>query len=322
MTAVLPAPSARTLPVTAGRLERDLDAGPGDLDPGSGPFPAPARPRPPRPGNRRNAMASNRLRLKSPGAKPVHVTDYTYRYYDPLTGRWPSRDPIGEEGGLNLYGFAGNNGCSKFDRLGLLSPEVIYDPDWIRERQGVDRSSTAARPSPYPTSMLDDGPSLLPWPVFAEEGRKCSDSPAKINALEMTIDLESSISMNYFMPMTARLLWKIDGNYKGPQWAWKTCRRVPQVNDNSEASGHVPWCDNGDCSFRAATDQDIMVRFHYLSCECENDESGNLTGRKIWKRKRYVVGANVSAYVFFGIYSWTTIIVPYHAEPGFPGWPR
>jgi hypothetical protein len=23
-------------------------------------------------------------------------------YYDPVTGRWPSRDPIGERGGVNL----------------------------------------------------------------------------------------------------------------------------------------------------------------------------------------------------------------------------
>ena len=27
---------------------------------------------------------------------------YGYRYMDPLTGRWPSRDPIGERGGENL----------------------------------------------------------------------------------------------------------------------------------------------------------------------------------------------------------------------------
>jgi RHS repeat-associated protein len=30
---------------------------------------------------------------------------YGYRYYNPGTGRWLSRDPIGEKGGLNLYGF-------------------------------------------------------------------------------------------------------------------------------------------------------------------------------------------------------------------------
>lgn len=28
---------------------------------------------------------------------------YGYRYYQPSTGRWLSRDPIGEEGGLNDY---------------------------------------------------------------------------------------------------------------------------------------------------------------------------------------------------------------------------
>jgi hypothetical protein len=48
-----------------------------------------------------------------------HVADYGYRYYDPLTGRWPSRDPIGEEGGMNLYEFAGNDGIDNYDRYGL-----------------------------------------------------------------------------------------------------------------------------------------------------------------------------------------------------------
>jgi RHS repeat-associated protein len=33
---------------------------------------------------------------------------YGYRYYDPGTGRWPNRDPIGQWGGDNLYGFVGN----------------------------------------------------------------------------------------------------------------------------------------------------------------------------------------------------------------------
>jgi hypothetical protein len=47
------------------------------------------------------------------------VTDYTYRYYDPVTGRWPSRDPIEEEGGINLYGFVGNDGVDRIDVLGL-----------------------------------------------------------------------------------------------------------------------------------------------------------------------------------------------------------
>ncbi|MBB5354022.1 RHS repeat-associated protein [Haloferula luteola] len=43
---------------------------------------------------------------------------YGYRYYDPVTGRWLSRDPIEEEGGVNLYGFVGNNGINQADFLG------------------------------------------------------------------------------------------------------------------------------------------------------------------------------------------------------------
>ena len=43
---------------------------------------------------------------------------YGYRYYDPVEGRWLSRDPIGERGGLNLYGFVGNNGVNRVDYLG------------------------------------------------------------------------------------------------------------------------------------------------------------------------------------------------------------
>ena len=45
--------------------------------------------------------------------------DYGYRFYHPALGRWASRDPIAEEGGLNLYGFVGNEGIDRWDVLGL-----------------------------------------------------------------------------------------------------------------------------------------------------------------------------------------------------------
>jgi len=46
--------------------------------------------------------------------------DYGYRYYSPETGRWISRDPIEEEGGINLYGFVGNDSLNGWDYLGLF----------------------------------------------------------------------------------------------------------------------------------------------------------------------------------------------------------
>ena len=50
-----------------------------------------------------------------------HVAYYGYRYYDPTTGRWPSRDPIGERGGVNLYGMVQNDSANWIDHLGLYA---------------------------------------------------------------------------------------------------------------------------------------------------------------------------------------------------------
>lgn len=46
---------------------------------------------------------------------------YGHRYYNPHTGRWPNRDPIGEKGGVNMYGFVANSPVNARDLLGLLS---------------------------------------------------------------------------------------------------------------------------------------------------------------------------------------------------------
>jgi RHS repeat-associated protein len=45
---------------------------------------------------------------------------YGFRYYDPVTGRWPSRDPIEEAGGLNLYAMVGNDPVNLIDYIGLF----------------------------------------------------------------------------------------------------------------------------------------------------------------------------------------------------------
>ena len=37
---------------------------------------------------------------------------YGYRYYDPRLGRWLSRDPLEEQGGINLMGFLSNDPLS------------------------------------------------------------------------------------------------------------------------------------------------------------------------------------------------------------------
>jgi RHS repeat-associated protein len=41
------------------------------------------------------------------------------RYYSPSQGRFPSRDPIEEKGGQNLYAIVWNNPINKWDYLGM-----------------------------------------------------------------------------------------------------------------------------------------------------------------------------------------------------------
>jgi RHS repeat-associated protein len=48
---------------------------------------------------------------------------YINRYYDPIDGRFLGKDPIGIGGGINLYGYVGNNPVNRTDPFGLFSVE-------------------------------------------------------------------------------------------------------------------------------------------------------------------------------------------------------
>ena len=69
----------------------------------------------------RRARGRSNSRRPRPG-----VPYYGYRWYDPVTGRWPSRDPIEESGGINLYGFVGNDGVGYIDVLGEMRNKRKY----------------------------------------------------------------------------------------------------------------------------------------------------------------------------------------------------
>ncbi|MEI8109255.1 MAG: RHS repeat-associated core domain-containing protein, partial [Verrucomicrobiota bacterium] len=63
---------------------------------------------------------------------------YGYRYYEPITGRWLSRDPIGESGGFNLYGMVENNPLNRLDSFGL-SVMLLMDGSYIaKDGDGYD----------------------------------------------------------------------------------------------------------------------------------------------------------------------------------------
>jgi RHS repeat-associated protein len=51
---------------------------------------------------------------------------FGYRYYNPETGRWLNRDPIGEEGGWNLYAYVHNDPIMNTDSLGLCEKTLSF----------------------------------------------------------------------------------------------------------------------------------------------------------------------------------------------------
>ena len=52
---------------------------------------------------------------------------YGYRFYSPELKRWITRDPIGEEGGVNLYAMCVNSPIDAFDILGTSDATVVIE---------------------------------------------------------------------------------------------------------------------------------------------------------------------------------------------------
>jgi hypothetical protein len=59
------------------------------------------------------------------------LVDYGNRYYSPVLGRFINRDPIEEAGGLNLYGFCGNDGINRCDVLGNSWLSKLWDRTFL-----------------------------------------------------------------------------------------------------------------------------------------------------------------------------------------------
>jgi RHS repeat-associated protein len=77
------------------------------------------------------------------------VRYYGFRYYNPSAGRWLSRDPIEEEGGVNLYAMAKNDLLNRFDLLGLYdlqydSTNKISAADKVRIEQAIKDAGAIA----------------------------------------------------------------------------------------------------------------------------------------------------------------------------------
>lgn len=92
----------------------------------------------------------------------VSFASQALAFYNPGMGRWPNRDPIGEQGGLNMYGFVGN------DPIGVVDTDGRQLFPGLCSRCGqVALSGHSCQPKPEPkppASNPCDGYCLLPKP--------------------------------------------------------------------------------------------------------------------------------------------------------------
>lgn len=104
---------------------------------------------------------------------PRRLHYYGYRYYDSVTGRWPSRDSFGERGGVNLYGFVGNDGVNRLDLLGLAADVVIVGDfeGYEKDAVGKLRWEGAFEKSKKKAAELREYLETLSNEVFAQETR-------------------------------------------------------------------------------------------------------------------------------------------------------
>jgi RHS repeat-associated protein len=133
-------------------------------------------------GNTPSILTVNNLGVLDRRSPREGVADYTYRYYDPLTGRWPSRDPIAERGGVNLYGFCYNDSFGWIDYLGNAPIGGGFGGPQVTPPHGFYYTGWQSRPTSSPLDPTDI------TPQNANVDRHCCDQ-STIDAGEKELNI-------------------------------------------------------------------------------------------------------------------------------------
>lgn len=142
-----------------------------------------------------------RCRPRSHRSRP-HVAYYGYRYYDPVTGRWPSRDPIEERGGVNLYGFIGNNPFSSIDILGLNECSK-GDVKWVKFCVVITQGG--ADPVRYCSDQPESAASDLVENLPDEAKEKSAKEKTQKRAEDLAKDTNAEEGVNRYKDLLKKL---------------------------------------------------------------------------------------------------------------------
>ena len=92
---------------------------------------------------------------------------------------WPSRDPIEEKGGINLYGFVGNSPINDADYLGLTAP--VYNPANWNDGGNIQNSNNCYS---YACDQRKKGPGTPTNPTRPQPGDDSGRKPKALTCAE------------------------------------------------------------------------------------------------------------------------------------------
>jgi RHS repeat-associated protein len=192
---------------------------------------------------------------------------YGYRYYNPSTGRWVSRDPIGEKGGPNLYGFVSADSLDKVDAFGLLEtrfrrnsrtwwssigsivsgpwsqPDGFGEGAWTETYSGLG-SYIHLWSGPAEDGICNSIVGTLPLPVPPAPGEKWE---ASFHAGAFTFEARDACPGKYRIYLDIEMIVESkgpDGNALATLWLYgRPERSVSAVRDSNNREWFGTWVD-------------------------------------------------------------------------------
>ena len=227
--------------------------------------------------------------------KPIELVTgflyYGYRYYDSITGRWPSRDPIAEMGGVNLYGFVGNDGVNRLDYLGLAeNPFTAWETPPVTQTLFLKKN-------PIISNFAVDKKLHIEISIRNRKSESCKDAPnccrdfitrfiyaVRTTTFTRTSDMEMWTRLIYYKQRAAQV------NYANAAAASTTLDVAAALATPIGNAAVDQLTDLADATILASSILDLTLKGAYDThvTDWKLEESGKLTEDKTLREGEFI----------------------------------